>query len=179
MDILSFKAVHIIAFVAWFAGLFYIVRLFVYHTEALEDGGEGKDILTKQYHLMEKKLYRIIMSPAMGITVLAGSAMLIINPAYLKEGWMHIKLTLVLVLIIYQSICKKVMKKLDKGEMPMKSIQFRLFNEVPTIILVAIVLLAVFRTQMSMTNLMLVIVVLVILIVGATLLAKKARDKKK
>ena len=83
-----FQALHIIGFVSWFAGLFYLVRLFVYHVEAEQKPQPEQDILKKQYSLMEWKLYRIITNPAMIITVVFGSLMLIQNPDYFSMGWM-------------------------------------------------------------------------------------------
>ena len=102
MSILAFKALHIVGFVAWFAGLFYLVRLFVYHAEALEKPDPERSILVAQYAKMEQRLFGIITRPAMIITFVAGIAMLMINPDYLQEGWMHIKLTLVILLLLTQ-----------------------------------------------------------------------------
>jgi putative membrane protein len=94
MDIL--KALHIIFMVSWFAGLFYMVRLFIYHVEAQKKEATERDILSKQFVIMEKKLWWIITTPAMILTVVFGTWMLILNWDYYKvSSWMHIKLLFV------------------------------------------------------------------------------------
>jgi putative membrane protein len=144
------KAFHIIGFVSWFAGLFYLVRLFVYHVEANEKPEPEKSILQKQYTYMEWRLYNIITTPAMVLTLCFGISMLFINPAWLQSGWMHAKLGLLVALIGYHHWCKTVIKRLERGEMPFNSFQFRLLNELPTIFLVSIVLLAVLKNTLNM-----------------------------
>ncbi len=144
-----FKALHIIGFVSWFAGLFYLVRLFVYHVEAEQKPQPEQDILKKQFNVMELKLYRIITNPAMIITVIFGIAMLIINPAYLTMGWMQIKLALMVLLIGYHFLCKKIITNLENGTNKIDSFQLRLFNEVPTLFLVSIVLFAVVKNGLN------------------------------
>ncbi len=140
-----FKALHIVGFTAWFAGLFYLVRMFVYHREAFDKAAPEKEILTKQFNLMEWRVYKIICNPAMIITLVFGIAMLIYNPEYMKMPWIHVKLTLLVLLIGYHHYCKSVIKKLEKGEANLTSFRLRLMNEVPTLFLLAIVLLAVLR----------------------------------
>ena len=153
--LLTLKALHIIGFVAWFGGMFYLVRMFVYHVEALQKTDPERSILTKQFHLMEWRAYNIIMNPAMMITWTAGLAMLILGlftdyaPNYLSTdigtpGWMHLKLTLLVGLTIYHVFCKRLIKQLETESIQMDSFQLRLFNEVPTLFLAAIVFIAVF-----------------------------------
>src|SRR5688500_13416510 len=89
------KAIHIIFMVSWMAGLFYIVRLFIYHTEANDKPADERMILQRQFLIMESKLWNIITTPAMILTVLAGVVMLYLNPALLTIGWMQIKLAFV------------------------------------------------------------------------------------
>ena len=144
-----FKALHIIGFVSWFAGLFYMVRLFVYHVEAAEKPQPEREILQKQFNLMEWKLYRIITNPAMIITVIFGSAMLFQNPAYLYMGWMQIKLGLLILLIIYHYYCKRIIQNLESGSNKLDSFQLRVLNEVPTLFLVSIVLFAVVKSGLN------------------------------
>ncbi|MDH3651456.1 MAG: protoporphyrinogen oxidase HemJ [Saprospiraceae bacterium] len=177
MDILAFKAIHFVGLVAWFAGLFYLPRLFVYHAEALENSAD--EALARQYEHMEKRLYRIIMIPAMLITLIAGTGMLILEPGYLQYGWMHVKLTLVLLLIGYHHICRSYMRKLARHENPMSSMRFRLFNEIPTILLVAIVPLAVFKDALELTTLILILVGLLSILILSTLVYKRVREKAK
>ena len=144
MYILFLKALHIVGFVAWFAGLFYLVRIFVYHAEAGEKGEPEKSILQKQFTQMQWRVYRIICNPAMMITWTAGIVMLVLNPTYLQMGWMHIKLTLLVVLLGYHLYCTRVIRRQEAGEEGMTPWQLRLFNEIPTLFLVAITFLAVY-----------------------------------
>ncbi|MCL4128672.1 UNVERIFIED_CONTAM: hypothetical protein GTU68_023245 [Idotea baltica] len=143
------KALHIIGFVTWFAGLFYLVRMFVYHVEAESDVEPKRTILIDQFKLMQRRVYYIICMPAVIITWSAGTAMLFANTAYLSQGWIQVKLLLVVLLTIYHHSCKSIMNKLAAGTMSWTSTQFRQFNEVPTLFLVAIVLLAVYRTSLN------------------------------
>ncbi|MFK7775265.1 MAG: protoporphyrinogen oxidase HemJ [Saprospiraceae bacterium] len=142
-----FKALHIIGFVAWFAGLFYLVRIFVYHAEAKDKPSVEKDILIEQFKIMESRVYQLIATPAMFFTIFCGVGMLVTNPVYLTLGWMQIKLVFLVGLIAYHFYCKKITQELAAGTNVNTSFQFRLLNEVPTLILIAIVLLAVFRSQ--------------------------------
>ena len=144
-----FKALHIIGFVSWFAGLFYLVRLFVYHVEAEQKPQPERDILKKQFNLMEWKLYKIITNPAMIFTVIFGGAMLFQNPAYLTAGWMHIKLGLLILLIAYHYYCKRIIQNLENGTNTLESFQMRLLNEIPTLFLVSIVLFAVVKDGLN------------------------------
>jgi protoporphyrinogen IX oxidase len=143
-----FKAFHIVGFVSWFAGLFYLPRLFVYHAEAREQQVEpALTILTEQYSLMEKRLYGIIMTPAMVVTIAMAAAMVITVPSLIHETWIHVKLGLVLVLVGYHFFCKRLIAKLEAGETPLSSKQFRWLNEFPTFFLVVVVMLAVFKND--------------------------------
>ncbi len=142
---LFFKALHFIGFVSWFAGIFYIVRLFVYHREAWDKGDEASTILRKQYEIMESRLMNIIQTPAMIMTLTGGITMLIINPNWLSQGWMHLKLSLVFILMVYHFSCMRQMKKLRTHRTNFSSFGYRLYNELPTLILIAIVMLAVWK----------------------------------
>ena len=95
------KALHIIFVVSWFAGLFYIIRLFIYHTEAQAKDEVAKNILTEQFEIMEKRLWWIITSPAMILAIVFGTIMFTARPDLLKEPWMHLKLAFVAVLLFY------------------------------------------------------------------------------
>lgn len=135
------KSLHIIFVVSWFAGLFYMPRLFIYHTEAQEKEEAAKEALSNQFQIMESKLWWIITTPAMVLTVLFGTWMLILNPYLLKEPWMHIKLTFVAVLLIYHFVSQRKMFEMRKGLFKWKSNQLRLWNELATLCLVAIIFL--------------------------------------
>jgi len=141
--LLIFKALHVVGFVSWFAGMFYLARIFVYFVDAGDKPEPEKSILQKEFNAMQWRVYKIICNPAMIITWIAGVAMLVINPGYLQMGWMHIKLTLLLLLSGYHGYCKGVIRKLEAGKTVMSSFRFRLFNEVPTLFLAAISFVAV------------------------------------
>ena len=153
--LLFFKSIHIVGAVAWFAGLFYLVRIFVYHVEALQKPNPEKDILIHQFTLMESRVYRIICVPALLITWIFG-VLIIVGYVdaqgfswFKANGWMHTKLLLVILLSGYQHYCKALMKKLSKGTYVLSSMQTRLLNEVPTILLLLIVMLAVYRNTLN------------------------------
>ena len=134
------KAFHIIALVAWFAGLFYLPRLFVYHAQAL-------DIISiARFKVMERRLYYGITWPAALLTTVLGLVLISYSPAYyLKAGWMHAKFFLVILLWIYHLSCGHLGRKFARDENKHSSVFYRLFNEIPTVLLIAIVMLAVVK----------------------------------
>lgn len=146
-----FKALHIIGFVSWFAALFYLPRLFIYHTEAFEEQEPKRQILLEQFIIMENRLYKIIMTPALVITFIGGLSMLHLRgTAWLQYNpWMFWKLGLIALLVAYHAYSKSIMNKLAAGTKVMTSTQFRLYNEVTTLFLVAIVLLAVYKNSLQ------------------------------
>jgi putative membrane protein len=176
-----FKAFHLIGVVVWFAGLFYLVRLFVYHAEAEAQPEPAKNILKAQYEIMEKRLYDIITTPGMIVTVAMAIGLISTEPEILKSGWLHIKLSFVALLLLYHFYCGRIMKKLQKGECKWTGQQFRALNEAPTLLLVVIVLLAVFKNQLPLDLTTWLIVALVVLMaVTIQLYAKKRRkDQEK
>lgn len=133
------KAFHIIAVVTWFAGLFYLPRLFVYHAMA-EDSTSRE-----RFKIMERKLYRGIMTPSMIATLVLGLWLLYLNPAWMKMGWMHAKLTLVVLLVGYHHMCLAYMKKFAADANTKSHVFYRWFNEVPVLFLLAIVILVVVK----------------------------------
>lgn len=142
MDFSTIKALHIIFVVSWFAGLFYIVRLFIYHTEAQEKEENEKRILSKQFEIMESRLWWIITTPAMILTVIFGIWMMTFNwDYYVNTPWMQFKLGFVGVLLIYHFVCQKILFDLKKGLFKWKSNGLRLWNELATLCLVAIIFL--------------------------------------
>jgi putative membrane protein len=150
MDFNTVKALHIIFVVSWFAGLFYIVRLFIYHTEAQEKEEVAKKILSDQYQIMEKKLWWIITTPAMVLTFVFGTWMVLLNlDYYLQAGWFHIKLTFIVLLLLYHFVCQKIMNDLKKGVFNWKSNGLRIWNEVATLALVAIVFLVELQDNLN------------------------------
>lgn len=137
---LWFKALHIIFVICWFAGLFYLPRLFVYHASAT-------DALSKErFQVMESKLYKIIMNPAMVLTLIFGLVLLVERwQAYATHSWLWLKLALVVALIGYHHYCLKIMKDFARGENQHSEKFFRIFNEVPVMLLFPIVILVVVK----------------------------------
>jgi len=161
MILLYFKAFHIVGVVVWFSGLFYLGRLFVYHKETEDFPAPEKNVLIKQYLKMEKRLYYGIAWPGLCITITFGLAMLI---EWGIPNWILIKLVLVALLVGYHFWCGNIRKKFCKKNIRWNSKHLRLFNEIPTIFLVGIVFLVVFKENLSLTALFIVIITLGILI---------------
>lgn len=137
---LTLKAFHIIAMVAWFAGLFYLPRLFVYHASSKDS------ISIERFKTMEYRLYYAIMWPAAILTTLLGLSLISYNESYyLKAGWMHAKLTLVMLLWAYHLYCGHCLKLFKQDKNKKSEFYFRVFNEIPTVLLVGIVFLVVVR----------------------------------
>ncbi len=137
---LIIKAFHIIAMVAWFAGLFYLPRLFVYHANT-------RDSLSLQrFKTMERRLYYGITWPAGVLTTVLGIWMILLNPVYyMHAGWMHAKLVLVILVWGYHLFCGHYLRLFIQNKQPQSSTFFRIFNEVPTLLLIGIVLLVVIK----------------------------------
>jgi protoporphyrinogen IX oxidase len=132
------KALHVVFVVTWFAGLFYLPRLFVYHVATTDAPGLARFIV------MERRLY-FIMSLGALLAVLCGLAMLVAWPDYLAQGWLRAKLVLVALLVGYHAFCYRLMLELRAGRNRRSQRWYRLFNEVPALLLVAIVVLAVVK----------------------------------
>ncbi len=180
MTYLLFKSLHLVSMVAWFAGLFYIIRLFVYHTEAWEKSPEESRILSKQYHIMESRLFRIIIRPAMLLTWIFGIALICTQGIdwFKAHPWLHVKLLLVFLLSGYSDYCGKMISQLERGEKIMTSYQLRLYNEVPTLFLLTIVLLAVYKNLLNFGYTFVGIVLFALLLVLMTRIYKKLRLRK-
>ncbi|MCL7930803.1 protoporphyrinogen oxidase HemJ [Halomonas llamarensis] len=136
------KAIHLIAMVTWFAALFYLPRLYVYHAMA-RDKNETTSMET--FKIMERKLYRGIMTPSMIVVLIFGGWMLFLNPAWLSQGWMHTKLLLVVLLVAYHHVCLIYLKQFAQDRCKKGNVFFRWFNELPVVALLIIVILAVLK----------------------------------
>lgn len=136
------KAFHLIAVVTWFAALFYLPRLFVYHAMA-RDHGDHQAI--DYFTLMQRKLYRGIMLPSMIVTLVLGIWLLALVPGFMSQGWMHAKLALVIALVVYHHVCLVYMKKLAAGTCHKSHGFFRWFNEAPVVALLGIVILVIVK----------------------------------
>ncbi len=135
------KALHIIFMVAWFAGLFYLPRLFVYHAMCEDQPGR------ERFKVMERKLYYGITTPAMVVTAALGLWMLFDYAwgIYRTMGWLHLKLTLAVILIGYHLYCGKLVRAFGEDRNRHGHVFYRWFNEVPVLFLVGMVLLAVVK----------------------------------
>ena len=133
------KAFHLVFVVTWFAALFYLPRLFVYH--AMTEDGAGN----ARFKTMERKLYRGIMTPSAILAIGLGVALLAIQPVWLSQGWMHAKLTLVAALIGYHLWCGQLLRAFATDTNRRSHMWYRLFNEAPVVALIAIMILAVVK----------------------------------
>ena len=173
---LWFKTFHIIGVVVWFAGLFYLVRLFIYHVEADTLSTDAQAVLKPQYSLMEKRLANIITTPGMVVTVAMAIGLLATNPGWLQQGWLHIKLAFVALLLAYHVFCYRLMRQLERGVCTWSSGKLRALNEAPTLLLVVIVMLAVFKAQFPTGSATWLVVALVVFMALAIqLYARKRR----
>jgi len=178
MTYLHFKALHIIFVVSWFAGLFYMPRLLVYHTEAQNKVDAAREILSEQFQKMEKLLWNAIMVPAMWLTLITGTTMIYLTPAWLNQGWMHMKLTFVLGLIVYHFFTRKLIREMQKGHFRFSSTQLRLWNEVATIFLFSIVFLVVLKNSVDWIWGVLGLIAFAVVIMSAVKIVKKIRESK-
>lgn len=138
--ILWFKALHIISFVAWMAGMFYLPRLYVYHTR-VQNGSEADQL----FQTMERKLLRLIINPAMIATFVFGICLIVANTAYMQQGWLHAKFTLLLLMVGFHGFLARARRDFAEGRNKRSEKFYRLINEIPTVLLIGIVLLAVLR----------------------------------
>ena len=146
------KSLYLIFVITWFAGLFYIVRLFVYHAEAKQKPQPEQDILIKQYQIMQYRLWYIITWPSAVLASVFAFWMLFfteIGQAWLQQPWMHVKLAFVLLLYLYHLKCHQIFKNLQKNEVKQSSNFFRIWNEGATIILFAVVFLVILKNAIN------------------------------
>lgn len=176
MDIKYILALHLIFVVCWFAGLFYIVRLFVYTTEAHQREEPAKSILTQQFLIMQRKLWFIITWPsAIGTTIFGGWLILLNLEYYLSQPWMWLKLIFVGLLWLYHLQCHFIYKQQLAGIYKQSSFKLRLFNEGGTVLLVAIVFLVVVKSSSGLVWGMLGLFIFASLLMSGVYLYKKQR----
>ena len=178
MEYLYIKSFHIIFITTWFAGLFYIVRLFIYYKEAEEKTEIEKNILLKQYKLMIKRLWYIITWPSAVLATIFATWLLILQPAWLQQSWMHIKLTFVGLLFLYHWSCQIMYNQIDKGFLKFSSFTLRIWNEVATIILFACVFLVILKNSIGWVFGTLGIIGVSLFLMLGIKLYKKIRKKK-
>lgn len=135
-----FKALHVISVISWMAGLLYLPRLFVYHADAAK-GSE----LSETLKTMELKLLRYIMNPAMIATWAFGLCLVLANPDLFHQGWLHVKLTMVILLTGFHHALSAWRKKFFKDENKKTSKFFRRVNEIPTVLMIVIVIMVIVK----------------------------------
>ena len=143
------KALHLIGMVSWMAGLFYLVRIMVNHAVARDQPEPDRSILMKQYSLMEWRVYRAIIVVATVITWTFGTLMLFLQPAWLAQPWIWVKLGLVVFLTYYTWYCRGQIRHQENGTSPKSHVFYRALNEVPTLVLVMAIFLAVFKSGIN------------------------------
>lgn len=171
------KSLHLIFVITWFAGLFYIVRLFVYQTEANDKPPLEKEILQKQYNIMSYRLWYIITWPSAVLATVFAVWLLVLMPAWLQMPWMHVKLGFVLALFLYHIKCHQYFKQLQNSTCKKSSNFFRLWNEVATIILFAVVFLVILKNEINWIYGVIGIIVFSILIMLGFKFYKNIREK--
>jgi len=171
------KALHLIFVITWFAGLFYIPRLFIYHIEASEKPSPEKEILTKQFQIMAKRLWHIITWPSAILAVVFAIWLLVLVPSLLEQSWMHVKLAIVFLLIIYHLKTHLIFRQLQRDEVKYTSNYMRIWNEGATLILFAIIFLVTLRSALNWIYGVIGIIIFAIILMLAIRLYKRIRDK--
>ena len=143
------KALHLIFVVTWFAGLFYMVRLLVYHAEARKDTEGRREILISQFRIMEKRLWYGIAWPSVVLVLLTGSVLAMNFWPLTGHPWLVTKLFLVVLLFAYHLSCGCLYRRMGRGEYPLGGNGLRLWNEIPTLFLFAIVFSAVLKNSLD------------------------------
>jgi putative membrane protein len=175
MTFLYLKAVHIIFIVTWFAGLFYLPRIFIYIVEAHSKPEPEKSILLKQLKMMASRLWFAITWPSAIITLGIGTLLILNQPEWLQQGFMHIKLTLVFLLYLYHFSLHIIFRQLRSDVVKYSSQQLRFWNEVATLFLISIVFIIVLKDALSMAWGIIGLVTISILITAGIRMYKKFR----
>ena len=134
------KAVHVIAIVAWMAGMLYLPRIFVYHAGAAVDTATSET-----FKVMERRLLRAITTPAMIVSLISGACLILMVPEHLSEVWLHAKIALVIVMVAVHGLLARHRRLFANDQNRQSSRYFRILNEVPTVLLIGIIILVVVR----------------------------------
>ncbi|HMB63902.1 MAG TPA: CopD family protein [Eudoraea sp.] len=172
------KALHLIFVITWFAGLFYIPRLFIYHIEANERTSPGRELLITQFKTMAKRLWYIITWPSAILATLFAVWLLVLMPRWLEQPWMHVKLGLVLLLVMYHLKTHQIFLQLQKDTVKYSSGFMRIWNEGATLFLFAIVFLAILKNAFNWVYGLIGIVILGILLMLGIRLYRQLRNMK-
>lgn len=171
------KSLHLIFVITWFAGLFYIPRLFIYQIEASQKSAPEKEILSTQLKLMAKRLWYIIAWPSAVLATIFAIWLLLLMPNWLQQTWMHVKLGFVVLLFIYHLKTHKIFRQLQRDDVRYTSRFMRIYNEGATLILFAVVFLAILKNAFNWIYGLVGIVALGILLMLGIRLYKRIRDK--
>jgi putative membrane protein len=180
MEIYNYiKSLHLIFVITWFAGLFYIVRLFVYQIEANDKPSPEKEILQKQYKIMTYRLWYIITWPSAVLAIFFAVWLLYLMPSWLQMAWMQVKLGFVFVLIAYHLKCHQIYNQLQRDEVKYTSNFMRLWNEGATLILFAVVFLVILKNAFNWIYGVIGIVAFSIILMLGYKFYKRIREKNK
>lgn len=178
MDYSVVKALHLIFMATWFAGLYSGFRLFTYHAEASKKPDPERTILMRQFAVMEGRIWHFMAWPSCVLTLVFGLWLAILKPGIWAIGAFHLKLLLVIVLVLFQLYGERMLRKLRNGVIPHSSIRFRVLNEVPTAVLIAVVFIIVLKDQLSWVWGMIGFVGMAALIGLAVVKYRKAHPRK-
>ncbi|MET0759475.1 MAG: CopD family protein [Flavobacterium sp.] len=173
------KSLHLIFVITWFAGLFYIVRLFVYQIEAAEKPSPEKEILQKQYKIMTYRLWYIITWPSAILASIFAFSLLYLVPGFLDQDWMQVKLGFVFALYLYHLKCHQIFRQLQNDEVKYTTNFMRLWNEGATIILFAVVFLVILKNAVNWIYGVIGIFLFSIIIMLGFKMYKRIRERNK
>ncbi len=174
---LYLKALHIISVVSWFAGLLYIVRLYIYHVEAESKPAAERDVLKAQFIIMERMLWYAITWPAMIATVGFGTALLVLTQAYLQP-WFMFKAVFLCLLLGYHLACGGIRRDLAADQCRLTSVQLRIWNEVATLLMFIIIFTAVLKSPLAAGKAMIGVAAFAAALVIGLTIARKRRVRK-
>lgn len=171
------KALHLIFVITWFAGLFYIPRLFIYQIEAYQKDEPEKSILSRQFKMMSKRLWFIITWPSAILASIFAFILLYMVPDWLQQPWMHVKLGFVVLLYAYHIKCHLILKQLQKDVVKWSSNQMRIWNEGSTLILFSVIFLVIVRDAINWIYGVIGIFILAIMLMLGIKLYKRIRGE--
>ena len=171
------KALHLIFVITWFAGLFYIPRLFIYHIEALKKSKRDSEILIPQFKIMTKRLWYIITWPSAVLATIFGIWLILLVPSFILQSWMHLKITFVTFLIAYHIKTHQMFLKQQNDKLNYSSMFMRIWNEGATILLFAIVFLVILKDSLHWLSGLIAFLGLIVVLMLGIRLYKKTREK--
>ncbi len=176
MLFLYLKALHVIFIVTWFAGLFYIIRIFIYQTEANTRTEPERSILINEYKRNSRRLWFGITWPSAVLTLILGVSLLWEMPYFLEQPYMHVKLGMVFLLYVYHFICHSIYKQLQADVYRYSSQKLRVWNEVATIFLVGIVFIIILKSTLNMVWGLVGLMIFTLVLLLAIRIYKKIRE---